>query len=154
MTGQKTAAAELACFNPSCGAHYEITEILYACRKCGSLLEADYAGSEAGPSTLQRLFRERRLSNAPLDQSGVWRFRELLPFLETHDRVVTLREGNTPLLEAPPAAAYGGLGRLVFKHQGFNPTGSFKDNGMTCGVAQALRLGMRRVNGSTRSLRT
>ena len=59
--------------------------------------------------------------------------------------MVTLREGNTPLLEARQAAQYGGLDRLVFKHQGFNPTGSFKDNGMTCGTAQALRLGMTRV---------
>jgi len=144
-TAQKTATAELACFNPSCRAHYEITEILYNCPKCGSLLEADYADSQHDPSTLRRLFRDRRSSNAPMDQSGVWRFRELLPFLENYDRVVTLREGNTPLLDAPAAAAYGGLDRLAFKHQGFNPTGSFKDNGMTCGVAQALRLGMRRV---------
>jgi len=75
----------------------------------------------------------------------VWRYREFLPFLADYSRVVTLREGNTPLLNAPRAAQYGGLDRLVFKHQGFNPTGSFKDNGMTCGVAQALRLGMTRV---------
>jgi threonine synthase len=94
---------------------------------------------------LRRLFRERRLSNSPLDQSGVWRYRELFPFLEDYNRVVTLREGNTPLLDAPRAAKYGGLKRLWFKHQGFNPTGSFKDNGMTCGVSQAVRLGMRRV---------
>lgn len=59
--------------------------------------------------------------------------------------MVTLREGNTPLLDAPRAASYGLIDRLVFKHQGFNPSGSFKDNGMTCGVAQALRLGMQRV---------
>jgi threonine synthase len=94
---------------------------------------------------LKTLWRARRTSNAPLDQSGVWRYREFLPFLSDYQGVVTLREGNTPLLEAPPAARYGGLERLVFKHQGFNPTGSFKDNGMTCGVAQALRLGMTRV---------
>jgi threonine synthase len=59
--------------------------------------------------------------------------------------VVTLREGNTPILSAPSAAAYAGLDRLAFKHQGFNPTGSFKDNGMTCGVAQAIRMGRKRV---------
>ena len=58
---------------------------------------------------------------------------------------MTLREGNTPLLPGPKAAAYGGLDRLIFKHQGFNPTGSFKDNGMTCGASQAMRLGMKRV---------
>src|SRR5713226_368474 len=69
----------------------------------------------------------------------------MFPFLDDYAHVVTLREGNTPLLDAPMAAQYGGLDRLAFKHQGFNPTGSFKDNGMTCGVAQALRLGMKRV---------
>ena len=84
------------------------------------------------------------MCNTPLDQSGVWRYRECLPF-DALERAVTLREGNTPLLDAPRAAQYGGLDRLVFKHQGFNPTGSFKDNGMTAGVTQAMRLGMRRV---------
>ncbi|HLH44854.1 MAG TPA: threonine synthase [Bryobacteraceae bacterium] len=144
-TAQKTVTAELVCFHPSCRSQYDITEILYACPNCGGLLEAGYLGAPPGPSALRRLFRDRRLSNSPLDQSGVWRYRELLPFLETYDRVVTLREGNTPLLDAPSAALYAGLDRLAFKHQGYNPTGSFKDNGMTCGVAQALRLGMRRV---------
>jgi threonine synthase len=144
-TAQKTATAELLCFSPSCRSQYEITEILYTCPKCGSLLEAGYPGPLDDPSTLRRVFRDRRLSNSPLDQSGVWRFREMLPFLENYNRVVTLREGNTPLLDAPAAAPYAGLDTLAFKHQGYNPTGSFKDNGMTCGVAQALRLGMRRV---------
>jgi threonine synthase len=109
------------------------------------LIEVVYADSGADPAMLKRTFRERRMSNVPLDQSGVWRYRELFPFLDDYAHVVTLREGNTPLLDGPIAAAYGGLDRLTFKHQGFNPTGSFKDNGMTCGTAQARRLGMRRV---------
>ena len=85
------------------------------------------------------------MSDTPLDQSGVWRYREMIPFLDRNEHVVTLREGNTPLLTAPKAAQYGGLDGITFKHQGFNPTGSFKDNGMTCGAAQARRLGMKRV---------
>lgn len=137
--------AELVCFGERCGARFPITEVIYNCPRCGSLLEVQYSGDHAPAETLQRVFRERRLSNSPLDQSGVWRFRELFPFLGDGDRVVTLREGNTPLLDAGRAAAYGGLDRLLFKHQGFNPTGSFKDNGMTCAAAQALRLGMERV---------
>jgi threonine synthase len=140
----RSATAELACFNSACRARYAITDVLYNCPKCGALLEARYSNCESA-ATLRALFRERRLSNAPLDQSGVWRYRELFPFLEDHSPVVTLREGNTPLLDAPQAAKYGGLDHLSFKHQGFNPTGSFKDNGMTCGVAQARRLGMKRV---------
>ena len=141
----RSSAAELVCFNPACRARYAITEVLYNCRTCGSLLEAGYGAPAGDPAALRRLFCERRGSNAPLDQSGVWRYRELFPFLSDFTQVVTLREGNTPVLDAPGAAAYGGLERLAFKHQGFNPTGSFKDNGMTCGVAQARRLGMRRV---------
>ncbi len=72
-------------------------------------------------------------------------YRELFPFIDDDSHIVTLREGNTPLLSGPRAAQYGGLDQITFKHQGFNPTGSFKDNGMTGGVAQARRLGMKRV---------
>ena len=137
--------AELVCFERKCRARYSITEVIYNCPKCGGLLEAGYDGPEQSAPMLRRLWRERRTSNAPLDQSGVWRYREMIPFLKSYSCVVTLREGNTPLLEARQAAHYAGLDRIVFKHQGFNPTGSFKDNGMTCGTAQALRLGMTRV---------
>jgi len=137
--------AELVCFEPSCRTRFAITDVLYNCPKCDGLLEAIYEYDGRGPEDLKRLFRERRMSNAPLDSSGVWRYRELLPFLDDYTHVVTLREGNTPLLDAPLAARYGGLDRITFKHQGFNPTGSFKDNGMTCGAAQARRLNMKRV---------
>jgi threonine synthase len=135
--------AELACFNQECHARFPVTDVLYNCPRCGGLIEAVYPKREA--SGWKALWRERRTSNAALDQSGVWRYREFLPFLDDDRHVVTLREGSTPLLDGPRAAQYGGLDRLTFKHQGFNPTGSFKDNGMTCGVAQARRLGMQRV---------
>jgi threonine synthase len=137
--------AELICFEPSCRTRFSTTEVLYNCPKCGGLLEATYSDWDLEPAAVKSLWRARRVSNAPLDQSGVWRYREVIAFLENFDSVVSLREGNTPQLSGPAAARYGGLDRLTFKHQGFNPTGSFKDNGMTCGVAQALRLGMRRV---------
>jgi len=137
--------AELVCFEEKCRARFPITEVIYNCPQCGGLLEASYDAPEQSALMLKRLWRERRTSNAPLDQSGVWRYREFFPFLPSYNCVVTLREGNTPLLESRQAAQYGGLDHLTFKHQGFNPTGSFKDNGMTCGAAQALRLGMTRV---------
>jgi threonine synthase len=138
--------AELICFEERCRARFPITEVLYNCPRCGGLLEAVYGPPEVRPAEYKRLWRERRISNHPLDQSGVWRYREFFPFLEGEfGCVTTLREGQTPLLTSSHAAQYGGLDSLAFKHQGFNPTGSFKDNGMTCGVAQAVRLKMRRV---------
>lgn len=138
-------ASELICFEQSCRARYPITEVIYSCRKCGGLLETRIGADGLDPAALKRTWRERRMCNRPPDQSGVWRYRELLPFDDCWQNAVTLREGNTPLLDSSFAAEYGGLDRITFKHQGFNPTGSFKDNGMTCGVTQARRLGMRRV---------
>ena len=135
--------ASLLCINPSCAAHFPLDEVIYTCARCGALLEAS-APAARDAAALKRLWRERRMSNAPEDRSGVWRYRELLPF-EDMNRIVTLAEGNTPVLEAPRAARYAGLRALRFKHQGFNPTGSFKDNGMTAGASQALRLGLKRV---------
>jgi threonine synthase len=136
--------AELACFEHDCGERFDITEAIYNCPKCGGLLEVHLTGALDAPAT-KKIWRDRRTCNQPLDQSGVWRYRELLPFEGQEASVVSLREGNTPLLDAPRAAEYGGLDRITFKHQGFNPTGSFKDNGMTCGVAQAIRLQRKRV---------
>jgi threonine synthase len=137
--------AELKCFEQSCGATFPVTEVIYSCPVCGGLLEAVYHGGLPPAPELKKLWRERRMNNTPIDQSGVWRYREFIPFLESEQSIITLREGNTPLLAAPKAASYAGLDALVFKHQGFNPSGSFKDNGMTCGASQARRLGMTRV---------
>jgi threonine synthase len=142
---EQATTAQLVCFNPRCRTRFAITEVLYSCPKCNALLEADYAPPAGPPDDLKRIWRDRRRENDPVEQSGVWRYRELIPFLDSTRHIVTLREGNTPLLNAPRAAGYAGIDAIVFKHQGFNPTGSFKDNGMTCGVAQARRLGMSRV---------
>ena len=137
--------AKLRCIAESCVAEFGIEEVLYNCPKCGGLIEVAYDAPTQSASKLKKVFRERRMSNAPVDQSGVWRYREMFPFLDDLSYVTTLREGNTALLDAPLAAAYADLDRLMFKHQGYNPTGSFKDNGMTCGVAQARRLKLSRV---------
>src|SRR3989449_9673892 len=70
--------------------------------------------------------------------SGVWRYRELvLP--EADDSLVSYPEGNTPLLARPAVAGWAGVPELLLKHEGHNPTGSFKDRGMTVGVTQARR---------------
>jgi threonine synthase len=124
---------------------FPIDEVIYTSPVSGSLLEIQFPAPTADAAALRKLWRERRMSNHPLDRSGVWRYRELLAFWPDFEHVVSLSEGNTPVLDAPHAAEYAGLDALRFKHQGYNPTGSFKDNGMTCGVAQARHLGMSRV---------
>ncbi len=118
---------------------------MYECPSCSSLVEVENDFHAADAEQWKQTWLERKSSREPLDVSGVWRFRELLPFVEDPAHVVTIREGNTPLFDAPPAAKYAGLDALRLKHQGYNPSGSFKDNGMTAGATQARRLGMRRV---------
>jgi threonine synthase len=77
--------------------------------------------------------------------SGVWRYKELIyPDLDPA-QVITRTEGNTNLYAAPKLAQWAGVSRLYLKHEGENPTGSFKDRGMTGGLTQARVLGMTRV---------
>ena len=92
-------------------------------------------------SALRWLWQERRTSTMAADQSGVWRFRDLLPILADMDHPVTLREGNTPLYELPRSAELLGINWLLAKHQGMNPTGSFKDTGMTAALSVAAEQG-------------
>jgi threonine synthase len=120
----------------------------FRCAKCGDLLEVTYPGwKEDTPNAdhLKSTWRERRLSSDPVDLSGVWRFRDLLPSLESGEQAITLREGNTPLYELPQCARLTGVRRLFAKHQGMNPTGSFKDTGMTVAATFARRAGFRWV---------
>ena len=133
------------CINDECRSVFGIDEPVYVCAKCGDLLEIER--TEAGSfdaASLREVWRERRMSLDVKDRSGVWRFREFLPF-DDDVEVVSLGEGNTQVYDAPRCAAYCGLDALRLKHQGNNPTGSFKDTGMTVAVTQAKKLGMRRV---------
>jgi threonine synthase len=115
----------------------------FRCAECGDLYEAVYPGwhgpkqTRPNPSALRWLWRERRCGVEAADRSGVWRFREMLPILRATENAVTLGEGNTPLYELPRAAQRLGLTRLRAKHQGMNPTGSFKDTGMTAALSVA-----------------
>ena len=133
------------CVRAACGAEVPLTENIHACPRCGGLLDVLFEFDRAAARQWLALWQRRRASHHSLDASGVWRFRELIPFLDDHSNVATLGEGNTPLLESRAAGRFAGVENLRFKHQGFNPTGSFKDNGMTCGVARACALGMRLV---------
>ena len=116
--------------------------LILACPHCGGLVDVAYDWGRLAPPRALRDFEAKWADRAnPLSFSGVWRFRELLPFADDPSQIVTLNEGNTPLYDAPRSAHYAGLERLRFKHQGMNPTGSFKYNGITTGVTQAVRLG-------------
>jgi len=120
----------------------------FRCAKCSDLLEITYPGwRSAGPdpSHLKLAWCQRRLSQSAADLSGVWRFRELLPSLADDNEIVTLREGNTPLYELPQCSRITGVERLYAKHQGMNPTASFKDTGMTVAATFARRAGFRWV---------
>lgn len=120
----------------------------FRCAACGELLEIVYPGWKetlADASALIKAWRDRRLSSRPVDLSGVWRFRELLPALDNDAHIITLREGNTPVYELPRCARITGVPRLLAKHQGMNPTGSFKDTGMTVAATFARRAGFRWV---------
>lgn len=129
------------CIQPSCGAVFAIHERVIVCTHCGGPLEVqlDFNGLE-NPRALRDTWAARAASTDPRDRSGVWRYRELLPFA-SEAPIVTLAEGNTPLYDAPRCADYSGLAALRLKHQGCNPTGSFKDTGMTTAVTQAVLLG-------------
>lgn len=132
---------EQICIESNCGARFGLSERIYNCKRCGGLLEiAPPADQIRDVDGLPALWLARRTSLAAVDRSGVWRFRELLPFADGID-IVTLGEGNTPLYDAPRSARYSGLDSLRLKHQGANPTGSFKDTGMTTAVTQAVLIG-------------
>jgi threonine synthase len=138
----------LRCFG--CGARISGAKVRpdFRCAECGDLFEVDYPGwaqrqsqNRPNPGALKWLWRERRCSSEALDQSGVWRFRELLPILDNFGNAVTLEEGNTPLYSLPKAGRALGLDQLYAKHQGMNPTGSFKDTGMTAALSVARERG-------------
>lgn len=116
-------------------------EVIYPWSIKGTQKEGVAAASLPNASALRWLWQERRTSTMPVDQSGVWRFRDLLPIVTDMNKVTTLREGNTPLYELPKSAKALGLHWVLAKHQGMNPTGSFKDTGMTAALSVAVERG-------------
>lgn len=133
----------LRCSVSHCGTALNLHDRALACPKCGNLLEVAIEAPGTDARALKRLWLERRTSNDARDVSGVWRFREFLPDGYGPDGMVTLGEGNVPLVRGQKTAAWAGLNRLWFKHLGWNPTGSFKDLGMTAGMTEA------KFNGAT-----
>ena len=122
----------------------------FRCERCRDLLEIIFPGWEdsgpggLGAAELKKLWSDRRASLDPADQSGVWRFREILPEIAA-EQIITIREGNTPVYGLPHCAKSAGVKQLYAKHQGMNPTGSFKDTGMTVAASFARQAGYRWV---------
>lgn len=135
----------------SCHEKYNPDKPLYNCLECGDILDVVYdfkkirIGSLSN-TEMKNIWRLRRISNLIEDRSGVWRFREFIPFLKNKNDMVTLGEGRTPLFEAPFTAKYVGINDLKLKHQGINnPTASFKDTGMSAAISKAKSMNMQAV---------
>jgi threonine synthase len=114
------------------------------CPRCGGLLELEHDRPEDAATLIAR-FTARRSAMTGHDHSGVWRYRELVLPSVAVGEIVSHPEGNTPLLARSPVAAWAGVERLLMKHEGHNPTGSFKDRGMTVAMTQARRTSARAV---------
>jgi threonine synthase len=104
---------------------------------CGGLLDVVQSPAETGRSLRRRFDRRQGSGDPSVAGSGVWRFRELL--LPGRGPIVTHPEGNTPLFRRDAISRFAGHADLALKHEGHNPTGSFKDRGMTVAVTHALR---------------
>ncbi len=128
-----------------CPQQYPIQRVIYTCEACGGLLDVKHDFSAIGKTITPGLFDERLGTFGAPYNSGVWRYKELVYPGVDDQLVVSRMEGNTNLYELPRIGAYAGLDTIFLKHEGENPTGSFKDRGMTTGVTQAKALGMERV---------
>ncbi|MEM4287941.1 MAG: threonine synthase [Candidatus Caldarchaeum sp.] len=113
----------------SCKAEYSADEVVYRCSSCGSLLEVRLS--------LENVDGQRLLKRWEPREKTIWRYRELIPI---NAAAITLKEGGTPLYEAERAARWAGVKQILVKFEGLNPTGSFKDRGMSVGVSKAVEL--------------
>jgi threonine synthase len=130
-------SSRLTC--PRCGVYFDDRVFHSECTNCGALLDLDVSTDQRGPE-LRSLFDERLREFG----SGVWRYRELvMPTVGTG--MISYPEGNTPLALNERVARFAGVSSLILKHEGMNPTGSFKDRGMTVAISQAKRIGARAV---------
>ncbi|MDG3003739.1 threonine synthase [Paludisphaera mucosa] len=142
-----TEAAYQQCLNPSCAATFAVDEAHFSCPRCGDLIDVVYDWDRlATPRTLKDFEAKWSRQLDPLCFSGVWRFRDLLPFAPP-SQVVTIGEGRTLLQKADKVGRSVGMdpGRLMLQYEGMNPSGSFKDNGMTAAFTHARMIGARRV---------
>lgn len=139
----KSVAAFQKCINPSCAAEFDCAESFFKCPKCGELLDIQYNWNKiAVPKKISDFAKRWTTRSAPLDFSGVWRFRNLLNFCPDEFKV-TVGEGQTILQKNDSVAAYVDMkpGSLHLQYEGLNPSGSFKDNGMAAAFSHAMMVG-------------
>jgi threonine synthase len=135
------------CIHPHCAATVDLADTQFECPKCGGLLDVAYDWDRLPvPKSLKHFEANWSNRTHPLDFSGVWRFRELFPFAPDN-RVMTIGEGQTLCQQANAVAAYCGMkpGTTFLQYEGMNPSGSFKDNGMTAAFTHAQMVGARRA---------
>jgi threonine synthase len=140
-------AAYQQCIFPNCGATYGVDEVRVACGRCGGLLDAAYEWDKLPvPKSLSAFEQKWARRSDPHCLSGVWRFHELLPFAPLRE-CVTIGEGQTLLYASEGVARYVGVqpGRLHLQYEGLNPSGSFKDNGMSAAFSHARLVGATRA---------
>src|SRR4051794_31093197 len=138
-TGVTTERAYQQCLNSACRATFDVGETHFSCPLCGDLIDVVYDWDRLPVPRSLRDFETKwadRLN--PLNFSGVWRFRELLPFAPP-GMIVTIGEGQTLLQVADKVGRFVGMnaGGLRLQYEGMNPSGSFKDNGMTAAFTHA-----------------
>jgi threonine synthase len=135
------------CINPNCEKTFGVEEILHACPACGELLDVEYDWDKiAPPKNLQHFEKYWSERSQPHQFSGVWRFHDLLPFLPL-ERCITIGEGQTLLQQAHRVAPFTGLkaDKLHLQYEGLNPSGSFKDNGMSAAFSHGAFVGAKRA---------
>jgi threonine synthase len=142
-----TDAVFQRCISPACAATSAVEDTSFLCPRCGGLMDVVYDRERLPPPRSLRDFEKKWSERSdPLAFSGVWRFHQLLPFAPP-DKIMTIGEGQTLLQKADAVAQYVGLdaGRLFLQYEGMNPSGSFKDNGMTAAFSHARMVGARRA---------
>ena len=125
-----------------CGAQFAEDDPRQQC-DCGGLLELTHDVT-LDAAALRRAFAERVTLRSDWRGSGVWRYRELVLPSIADAEIVSHPEGSTPLVSSDAVSRWAGM-PLEMKHEGHNPTGSFKDRGMTVGISNAKRIGVKTV---------
>lgn len=135
------------CINSACGGTASLEDTSFVCPRCGGLLDVAYDWNRLPvPRSLKDFEAKWADRSDPLNFSGIWRFRDLLPFAPP-EKIMTIGEGQTILQKADGVAGYVGMnpGCLFLQYEGMNPSGSFKDNGMSAAFTHAQIVGARRA---------